>query len=167
MLPRNAEDDPAQQTGESDKEEREMKNGKGYWLTPLDFVRDSFGRSFNDILPAFSWDQKQEWHPAVDISETKEAIVVKVELPGLSRDDIEIDVANGILTVKGEKKFESEEEDKTWHRREVRYGSFSRSFSLPTDVKSDEANASFADGVLTISLPKEERAVHRKIEIGK
>jgi HSP20 family protein len=143
-----------------------MKNGKGYWLTPMDFVRDSFGRSFSDILPAFSWDQKQEWHPAVDISETKDSIVVKVELPGLSRDDIEIDVASGVLTIKGEKRFESEEEDRTWHRREVRYGSFSRSFSLPTDVKSDEAAASFSEGVLTVSLPKEEKAVHRKIEIG-
>jgi HSP20 family protein len=141
-----------------------MKNGK-YWLTPMDIVRD-MNRSFDGIIPAFGWDQKQEWHPAVDISETKDSIVVTTELPGISRDDIEIDVANGILTIKGEKKFESEDGDRTWHRREVRYGSFTRSFSLPSDVRSDEANASFRDGVLTVTLPKEEKAVHRKIEIG-
>ena len=144
-----------------------MKNGRNYWLTPLDIVRDTFGRSFDGMLPALSWDQKQEWHPAVDISETKDQIVVKTELPGISRDDIEIDVANGILTIKGEKKYEAEDqnEERTWHRREVRYGCFTRSFSLPTDVRSDEAQASFADGVLTVTLPKEEKAVHRKIEI--
>ena len=142
-----------------------MRNGKGYWLTPMDLVRDSMSKTFDGILPGLSWDQKQEWHPAVDISETKDAIVVKTELPGLVRDDIQIDVANGILTIKGEKKFETEEKEKTWHRREVRYGSFTRSFSLPTDVRSDEAAAAFKDGVLTITLPKEEKAVHKKIEI--
>jgi HSP20 family protein len=142
-----------------------MRNGKGYWLTPMDLIRDTMGRSIDGVLPGFSWDQKQEWHPAVDISETKDSIVVRSELPGMSREDIQIDVANGVLTIKGEKKIETEDKEKTWHRREVRYGSFSRSFSLPTDVKSEDANASFKDGVLTVTLPKEEKAVHRKIEI--
>ena len=142
-----------------------MKNGKGYWLTPMDFVRDAMSRSMDGGLPGFSWDQKQEWHPAVDISETRDAIVVMTELPGLVRDDVQIDVANGILTIKGEKKFETEENEKTWHRREVRYGSFSRSFSLPAGVRSDEASATFRDGVLTVTLPKEEKVVHSKIEI--
>ncbi|MBD3277895.1 MAG: Hsp20 family protein [Candidatus Aegiribacteria sp.] len=90
---------------------------------------------------------------------------VRTELPGMKREDIEIDIANGVLSIKGEKREEEEEKKKTWHRREVRYGSFSRSFSLPTDVKTDEAKASYEDGVLKIVLPKEEKALHRKIEI--
>ncbi|MCK5064632.1 MAG: Hsp20/alpha crystallin family protein [Candidatus Fermentibacteraceae bacterium] len=83
----------------------------------------------------------------------------------MKREDIEIDIANGILSIKGEKKEEISEEGKTWHRREVRYGSFSRSFTLPADVKADESKASYANGVLTIVLPKEEKALHRRIEI--
>jgi len=144
---------------------RTGKNDKGYWLTPMDLILDSVSKSWGGGLPGFSLDQRQEWTPPVDITETKDSIIVRTELPGLTREDVEIDVANGILTIRGEKKVEEEDKGRTWHRREVRYGSFSRSFSLPSDVKSEEAKAAFSDGILTVVLPKEEKAVHRKIEI--
>jgi len=144
---------------------RTGKNDKGYWLTPMDLILDSVGKSWGSGFPGFSLDQRQEWIPPVDITETKDSIIVRTELPGLTREDVEIDVANGVLTIRGEKKTEEEDKGRTWHRREVRYGTFSRSFSLPSDVKSEEAKATFSDGILTVALPKEEKAVHRKIEI--
>jgi len=91
--------------------------------------------------------------------------MVKTEIPGMNRDDIEIDLANGVLTIKGEKKEDKSEKGKTWHRREVRYGSFSRSFNLPTDVKTEKTKATYENGVLSIVLPKEEKALHKKIKI--
>ena len=128
-------------------------------MSPMELVLRNIAPEFD----VFSGDT--EWAPQVDITEDGETIEVRTELPGMKRDDIEIDIANGVLSIKGEKREEEEEKKKTWHRREVRYGSFSRSFSLPTDVKTDEAKASYEDGVLKIVLPKEEKALHRKIQI--
>ncbi len=129
------------------------------YLSPMEVVLRSIAPEM-DFLNG-----EREWSPAVDVTETSEAIEVQTELPGMKRDDIEIDIANGVLSIKGEKKEVSNKKNRSWHHREVRYGSFSRSFTLPTDVKPDEAKAFFEDGVLTITLPKEEKALHRKIAI--
>jgi len=138
-------------------------NGKitrrGQYLSPMEVVLRSIAPEFD------SFSSDREWAPQVDITEDAESIEVKTELPGMDRDDIEIDIAKGVLSIKGEKKEETEEKNRTWHRREVRYGSFSRSFTLPADVKGDEAKASYENGVLKITLPKEEKALHRKIQI--
>jgi HSP20 family protein len=140
------------------KEENRIAR-RGNFLSPMEVV-------LRNISPDFDiFNGEREWAPEVDITEDTDSIEVRTELPGMNRDDIEIDIANGVLTIKGEKKEQVEEKSKTWHRREVRYGSFSRSFSLPTDVKGDEAKASYEDGVLKINLPKEEKALHRKINI--
>lgn len=132
-------------------------------LMPYDMVR-----TFNKLVDGL-WPEEGEnvmkWAPPVDICETADTIKFKVELPGISKDDIDIEVANGVLTIKGEKKMEAEDKGDTWHRREVSYGSFVRSFSLPVDVKADKSDAAFNDGILTISIPKEEKALHRKIQI--
>lgn len=132
---------------------------RGRYLSPMEIVLRSIAPEFD----VFS--NEREWAPEVDITETAETIEVKTELPGMKRDDIEIDIANGVLSIKGEKKEETDEKNKTWHRREVRYGSFSRSFTLPTDVKAEKASASYENGVLKIVLPKEAKALHRKIKI--
>ena len=132
---------------------------RGRYLSPMEVVLRSISPEFD----VFSNDR--EWAPEVDITETAETIEVKTELPGMKRDDIELDIANGVLSIRGEKKEETDEKNKTWHRREVRYGSFSRSFTLPTDVKAEEASASYENGVLKIVLPKEAKALHRKIKI--
>lgn len=138
-------------------------NGKltrrGQYMSPMEVVLRSMVPD-GDFFPG-----ERDITPPVDVSETGDCIEVRTELPGMKRDEIQIDVANGVLTISGEKKEENEDNGRSWHRREVRYGFFSRSFSLPTGVKPDEAKASFENGVLKVSLPKEEKALHRKIQI--
>jgi HSP20 family protein len=105
--------------------------------------------------------------PETDVVETEKEIRVIAEMPGLKRDNIEIDVENNILTIRGEKREErTEGEQGKWHLAERRYGTFSRSFVLPRDVDAENIQAGFQDGVLTVSVPKSERARRRRIEIG-
>jgi HSP20 family protein len=108
---------------------------------------------------------KGEWVPSLDVSETKDKVVVKAEAPGIDPKEIDISLSSGILTLKGEKKKEREEKDENYHLIERSYGSFSRSVRLPTEVQEDKVKASYKDGVLTITLPKTERAKERAIKI--
>jgi len=103
--------------------------------------------------------------PAVDIKETPKEYLVTAEVPGIDKKDIHIEIADNLLTLKGERKFEKEQKEESYHRVERSYGSFTRSFSLPTKVKADAIEASFKDGVLTVKIPKAEEMVPRKIEI--
>jgi HSP20 family protein len=105
--------------------------------------------------------------PETDVMETEKEIRVDVEMPGLKRDQIDVDVENNVLTIRGEKKEErTEGQEGKFHLAERRYGTFSRSFVLPRDVDADNIGASFEDGVLTVTIPKSERARRRRIEIG-
>lgn len=106
-----------------------------------------------------------EWAPSLDVSETKDDIVVKAELPGMDAKDIDISLANDVLTIRGEKKQEEEEKDENYHRVERSYGAFSRSVRLPRDVRSDKIKASHKNGVLRITLPKSEEAKSKEIKI--
>jgi len=105
--------------------------------------------------------------PEADVTENDQGIRVMVELPGLRPEDVEVSLENNILTVSGEKREERREEDRNhrWHLSERRYGRFSRSFVLPRDVEQDRIEAGFENGVLTVSVPKSERAKPRRIEI--
>lgn len=105
------------------------------------------------------------WMPSIDISETDGEIHVKAELPGLETKDIDVNVSGDLLTIRGEKKEETETEEESYHARERYYGSFQRSIRLPSEVKSENAEASFKNGVLNLKLPKSETARTRKIEI--
>jgi HSP20 family protein len=105
--------------------------------------------------------------PETDVIETEREIRVVAEMPGLRREHIEIDVENNVLTIRGEKREQrTEGEQGRWHLAERRYGTFSRSFVLPRDVDADGIQAAFQDGVLTVSVPKSEKARRRRIEIG-
>ena len=105
--------------------------------------------------------------PETDVMETEKEIRVITEMPGLTRDNIEIDVENNVLTIRGEKREErTEGEQGKFHLAERRYGTFARSFVLPRDVDAESIGASFQDGVLTVTVPKSERARRRRIEIG-
>jgi len=105
--------------------------------------------------------------PETDVVETEREIRVIVEMPGLKRDNIEVDVENNVLTIRGEKKEErTEGEQGKWHLAERRYGTFARSFVLPRDVDADNIQARFEDGVLSVSIPKSERARRRRIDVG-
>ena len=107
----------------------------------------------------------REWLPSVDISETKDNLVVKAELPGLEARDIDVSVSGDVLTIKGQKKAEEEKKDELYHCRERYAGSFQRSLRLPVGVKGDKIEATFKNGVLNITIPKAEEAKKKQIEI--
>jgi HSP20 family protein len=107
----------------------------------------------------------REWAPSLDVSETQDRIVVKAEAPGIDPKAIDVSLSNGVLTLKGEKKKESEEKGENYHLVERSYGAFSRSVRLPAEVQEDKVKASYKDGILTITLPKSERAKERAIKI--
>ncbi len=106
-----------------------------------------------------------EWTPSLDVSETKDKVVVKVEAPGMDPKEMDISLSGGTLTIKGEKKQEKEEKDENYHLVERSYGSFSRSVRLPAEVQEDKVKATYKDGVITITLPKTEQAKEKEIKI--
>lgn len=106
-----------------------------------------------------------EWSPAVDITERDDALLLTAELPGLSRDDIEVELENNVLTIRGEKKQEHEETKAERYVYERRYGSFARSFTLPRTVDASGIRARFDNGVLTITMPKSEETKGQRIDI--
>lgn len=126
-----------------------------------------FDQAFDDLLPAFkaSDGATKSWLPVVDIAEDPETITLHVELPGVPKEGVEVAVENSVLTISGERKFEHTAEGKNYHRIERAYGNFQRSFTLPQNVQTDKVAASFADGVLTVTVPKVEEAKARKIDI--
>ena len=105
--------------------------------------------------------------PAADVVETENEIRVIVEMPGIRADDVNVDIENNVLTIKGEKQEQRQEGDErsTWHLSERRYGSFSRSFVLPRDVDQEGIRAAFENGILSVTVPKSERARRRRIEV--
>lgn len=103
--------------------------------------------------------------PAVDLYEDQDAIVVKVELPGMEKNDIEVNVSDSFLTIKGEKKREKEIKEENYYRAERSYGSFSRTLELPKGVQAEKAQASFKEGVLEVRLPKTEEAKKKQIKL--
>jgi HSP20 family protein len=136
-----------------------------------DLLRERFNRMFEQTLPelfgplATGEDVGGRWLPAVDIRETPDALEVIAELPGLTKEDVNITLENGVLTLSGERKFEKDVKQENYHRIERAYGRFTRSFTLPSNVAGDRVAAAFKDGVLRVTLPKQDEAKPRKIEI--
>jgi HSP20 family protein len=106
-----------------------------------------------------------DWSPTLDVSEDKDAVTVKAELPGVEQKDIAVSLQEGMLTIKGEKRAEKEEKDKRYHRVERSYGAFYRSIQLPSAVDAGKVAATFKDGVVTITLPKSPEAKGTTIPI--
>lgn len=117
---------------------------------------DFWGESETSLLPEFF--SRRELVPQLDVTEDDTAFQVKVELPGLDEKDVDVTLAERVLTIKGEKKEEKEEKDKDYHRRERGYGYFRRSIELPAGVDADAIKASFRKGIMTIELPKTKEA---------
>ncbi|MBS1819960.1 MAG: Hsp20/alpha crystallin family protein [Acidobacteria bacterium] len=121
---------------------------------------DAYGRNDEGLLSSGSW------MPPVDIYQNGDhELVLKAELPDMTREDIDVTVDNGTLTIKGEKKLSSEVKEDQYHRIERRYGSFSRSFSLPPTVDPARVGAEYKNGVLTVKLPMREEAKPRQIKV--
>jgi HSP20 family protein len=117
-------------------------------------------RSEDDVMT------RGDWMPPVDIYQTADqSIVMKVELPGIAREDIDLRIDNSTLTIRGERKRESAVKDEQYHRVERVYGAFSRSFSIPQTVNAEAVHAEFKDGVLTVTLPAREEARPRQVHV--
>jgi len=107
-----------------------------------------------------------DWAPSVDIEEAEDKYVIKADLPGVDKKDIDVKLENGVLSIRGEKNVEKETgKDTRHHRRERFHGTFARSFTLPDAVKADAVDANYRDGVLTLHIPKKEEAKPRSIDI--
>ncbi len=109
--------------------------------------------------------QSVAWLPVVDIEETEQNYVIRVELPGLDKNKVKVVVENGVLTLSGERDLERKVEGKTFHRVERSHGTFSRSFTLAEDVDSESVVANFKDGLLEIHVAKHEKALPKSIEV--
>ena len=122
---------------------------------------DFYGRRLDDDVMS-----RGDWVPAVDIYENdKHEIVIRAEMPGMKREDIELRVENNTLTLRGERKREAEVRDEQYHRVERAYGAFVRSFSLPSTVDAGHVSAEYKDGVLSVTLPLREEAKPRQIPV--
>ena len=126
---------------------------------------------FDRILNRFPDEKFEEpmltakWTPVADVIETKDAYIVKTELPGVEEKNVNVEIENGVLTIKGEKMFEKETEEKGYRRIERDYGNFLRTFTLPQNVYTDKITATFFNGVLEVMVPKKEEAKPRKITL--
>jgi HSP20 family protein len=137
------------------------------WETEMDRMMDEFfGRRMRSWLPE-RWlgGDVEITAPSVDVYEEKDDIVVKAELPGLDKNDIEVNISDSHLTLKGEKKKEEKVEDKDYYRCERSYGAFLRAVDLPAAVQGDKVKASFKNGILEVRLPKTEEAKSKEIKI--
>lgn len=132
-------------------------------------IRERINRLFDERFAGFPAPAEEtfarEWVPPVDIHEDKDNIVVKAEVPGMKKEDVSIEIKDNVLTLKGERKYEKETKKEDYHRMERAYGSFVRSFSLPSTIKIDKVAANYKDGVLEITLPKAEEEKPKAIPI--
>lgn len=130
-------------------------------------LQHRMNRLFDDRLGALMRDESLTgaFVPPVDVYEDENSIQVRLEVPGVDEKDIDIQLENNVLTVRGERKFEKEEKEENFHRIERRYGSFTRSFTLPTTVNSDDVKADYDKGVLKIQLAKRAEAKPKQIKV--
>ena len=140
-------------------------------IREMDELMDRFTRGWGRLPAAPKGEGGQEmmtladWTPVVDVSETEDEYLIKVELPEVRKEDVKVAVNQGVLTLQGERKMEREEKNKKCHRVERAYGSFSRSFTLPDDVEEEAVKARHKDGMLYLHLAKCERAKRKALEV--
>ncbi len=129
-------------------------------------LRESMDKLFEEF---FSWRPSRgapvAWQPAVEAFETDHDVVVRAELPGIDPDQVEITVTEGALTIKGEAKGEQESKGRNYYRRELRYGAFVRSLTLPSGVQGDQAKAAYKNGILEIRVPKSEHVKSKTVKV--
>ena len=135
----------------------------------LQSFQDEMNRKFNQFFRGGAGEEAgwgvRTWAPPVDIYETDDALVLKAELPGVSKDDVSIEIHQNTLILRGQRKHEAEVKEDRYHRVERAYGTFQRSFVLPTLVDQEHVQASYTDGVLELRLPKSEAAKPKRIAI--
>lgn len=144
---------------------REEDHPLALWQRDLDAMFDDFYRGFG-LAPFRGFGLSQDaFRPKIDLIDGEAEVRVSAELPGMDAEDVDVSVAQGVLTIRGEKREEAEEESEDYYCVERSYGSFSRSIALPSEVDPDEADASFDKGVLTVTIPKVRAPESKKIAI--
>ncbi len=128
-------------------------------------LSQQLNRPHNDPYTPQSEDSLAAWAPPVDIFERNDQLVIRAEVPGVAMEDMDVRIENGVLTLHGERKQETEVKEENAHRMERVYGRFTRSFSLPTTVDAARVTATYKDGILEVSVPKVETAKPKQIEI--
>ena len=131
-------------------------------------TQDRFNRLFNETFSNLVGGEQlspRAWAPPVDIFETDHDLVMKAELPGIDPKDVEVRVEDGTLYLKGERKYENEVKEENYHRLERSYGTFTRSFTLPNSISTEDIKAEYKDGVLTLTMAKREEAKPKTIKI--
>ena len=133
---------------------------------PFREIDDVFDRYSTGLLKP-TGDSSQTWSPLADITETEEAFHVKAELPGVKKEDVDVSLSNGVLTLKGERKTEEETKDEKQHRIERFHGTFVRRFDLPDNIDQGAITAEYVDGVLSLTIPKTKKTTPEttKVEI--
>lgn len=119
----------------------------------LSLWNNSFNEIFNNAIP--SRQTSSLWHPVVDIVDKEDNVVLNVEIPGIDKNDISVNIEDKVLTISGERKFEKKEEKDNFYKTERSYGKFKRAFTLSDDIVTDEVNAEYKDGILIITLKKD------------
>jgi HSP20 family protein len=139
----------------------------GTWhpMNRLATLQDELNRLFDFSAPSRDSGLFSGWSPALDIFDDKENVVVKAEIPGMKKEEIEISLHDGVLTISGERKHETEKKEGESFRSERYFGRFQRSVSLPVGVDANAVKASYKDGILTVTLPKREEAKPRQIQV--
>lgn len=130
-------------------------------------LREEFDRLFDEAMdmPRTRWESAANWGLALDVAENDEAFIVKASMAGVNPDDIDVTISDNVLTVKGEIKADETVENEQYHLRERRFGTFSRSITLPVPVNADAIEATYEQGVLTLNIPKAEELKPRRIQI--
>jgi HSP20 family protein len=128
-------------------------------------MSDRLNRTVNDPHTPRTEESFGSWAPPVEIFERQDHLVIRAEVPGVQREDMDVWIENGVLTLHGERKQETDVKEETAHRMERVYGAFTRSFSLPTTVDAAKVAATYKDGVLEVTVPKAETAKPKSIEI--
>jgi len=140
----------------------EIWKNRGSLLGPS---MDDFVERFFYGWPTFESESEYSWSPRVDVHETDKEILIDVEIPGLDKKDIKVEVKNNTLTISGERKSERTSKDTQCCRVERHYGKFERTFGLPDTVKADKVSAEYKNGVLALTLPKSEKAIPKEVQI--
>jgi HSP20 family protein len=128
-------------------------------IDPFQSLQETMNRFFNE--PA----SVRPWVPAVDIRETENELTLKADIPDMKFEDIDVRLENGILSLRGERKFDQQKQEGGWHRVERSYGHFERVFTLPDTIDPEKVTADYKNGVLTINLPKKEIAKPRQVKV--
>jgi HSP20 family protein len=127
-------------------------------------IQDEMNRLFDTSLRRHG-DLESGFYPSLDIVEEKDSLLVKADLPGMTKEDISVAIQDNILTIKGERKYDVEKKETSYYRRERSYGTFTRSIELPMGVDANKVAATFHDGVLLVTLPKAENAKPKEIKV--